>query len=46
MNPSPAPSPEEDRPPILGTWRRFYWVVLLLHALFIVLFYLLTQWYS
>jgi len=41
-----TPSPEEDNPPILGTWRRFYWVVLILHALFILLFHLLTQWYS
>lgn len=37
---------DEDRPPILGTWRRFYWVVMILHALLILLFYLITQRYS
>lgn len=42
----PQKHDKEDLPPILGTWSRFYWVVMLLHALFITLFYLLTQWYS
>ncbi|MCO6484769.1 MAG: hypothetical protein J5I41_03220 [Saprospiraceae bacterium] len=36
----------DDFPPILGTWNRFYLVVLLLHALLIALFHLITQAYS
>ncbi|MBP6184827.1 MAG: hypothetical protein KA479_07775 [Saprospiraceae bacterium] len=37
---------DTDRPPLFGTWKRFYWVVILSHALLILLFYLLTKWYS
>jgi hypothetical protein len=36
----------EDTPPIMGTWRRFYWLVMILHAIFILLFYLITKRYS
>ncbi len=36
----------EGAPPILGSWGRFYRVVLLLHASLILLFYLITKAYS
>ncbi len=36
----PAPAPEEEPPPILGTWPRLYGAVLGILALLIVLFYL------
>ena len=34
---------EEEKPPILSSWRRLYTVVLLNLALLIVLFYLFTK---
>ncbi|MEL6988218.1 MAG: hypothetical protein AAGK97_10340 [Bacteroidota bacterium] len=36
----------DQRPPIGGTWNRLYALVLILHFLFIGLFYLLTVMYS
>ncbi len=37
---------DTERPPILGTWNRFYLVVMITHALLILFFYLITKWYS
>ena len=36
----------EDRPPIMGSWKRLYWLVILLHTVIIFLFYLFTTYYS
>lgn len=38
--------PEDDPPPILGSWSRLYMFVLILHALIILLFYIFTRAYS
>ncbi len=35
-----------DRPPILGKWRNIYLVVIGNLALLILLFYLITVWFS
>ena len=35
-----------DRPPILGSWRNIYLVVLGNLAFLILLFYLITVWFS
>jgi hypothetical protein len=41
------PEKEEDAPPpILKTWTRLYWFVLLLHAVFLSLFYWFTKSYA
>lgn len=42
----PSPTPEQDSPPILGTWTKMYLFVLVLHALIIFLFYLFTHAYA
>ncbi|MFT5167526.1 MAG: hypothetical protein ACI8P3_002764 [Saprospiraceae bacterium] len=36
----------DDPPPILGTWKRLYIAVLVIHALIILGFYIFTQIYS
>lgn len=36
----------EDKPPIMKTWNQLYLLVLVLHAVFIALFYLLTKTFS
>ncbi|MEM1219387.1 MAG: hypothetical protein AAGH79_10760 [Bacteroidota bacterium] len=36
----------EEYPPILKTWPRLYWTVLIIHALIITAFYLFTQYFS
>jgi hypothetical protein len=43
-----VPDSEElnERPPIMGNWNRLYLLVLVIHALFIFLFYLFTHYYS
>ncbi len=38
--------PNDDKPPILGSWNRLYAFVLILHALIILLFYIFTRLYS
>jgi len=44
---SPPPRPElDDAPPILGSWRNIYIVVLGTLAVLVVLFALLTRAYS
>ncbi|MFP2932102.1 hypothetical protein ACLESO_44450 [Pyxidicoccus sp. 3LG] len=43
----PSPRPElDDAPPLLGTWRNIYLVVLGTFALFVALFWVLTEAYS
>jgi hypothetical protein len=37
---------EDEKPPILGTWNRLYTVVLILHFILIILFYLFTIKYQ
>lgn len=36
----------DDRPPILGSWSNLYILVLVVHAIIIVLLYLITRAYS
>ncbi|WP_205525875.1 hypothetical protein [Pyxidicoccus trucidator] len=44
---SPAPRPEmDDAPPLLGSWRNIYLVVLGTFVLFVALFWALTKAYS
>ncbi len=44
---SPAPRPEmDDVPPLLGSWRNIYLVVLGTFVLFVALFWALTEAYS
>ncbi len=38
--------PDKDQPPILGTWKRLYIFVLIIHALIIALFYIFTKWFK
>ncbi|MCB9314225.1 MAG: hypothetical protein H6568_15815 [Lewinellaceae bacterium] len=38
-----GPLPEDDQPPIMGSWNRLYILVLVIHVIFITLFYLITQ---
>jgi len=40
------PRKGEELPPIFKTWNQLYAFVLILHAIIIFLFYLLTQAYS
>jgi|GEM_PF-1115925 len=44
--PTHIPDSEEDNPPILGSWLRVYFVILLFHALLLLLFTLFTQSFS
>ncbi len=45
--PPPEPRPElEDAPPLLGSWRNIYLVVLGTLAALVVLFWLMTEAYS
>lgn len=38
--------PPHEPPPILGTWKRLYTVVLLVHLLFLIGFYFFTRYYA
>lgn len=38
--------PHEDGPPIFRNWNQLYAFVLILHAILLTLFYLLTKAYS
>ncbi len=40
------PDYDDDSPPVLGNWNRVYVLVLMIHALFIILFYLFTRYFS
>ena len=49
MQSAPPPDTEEiefDDPPILGTWKNMYLVVLVLHTLLIICFYLISRAYT
>lgn len=37
---------EDDRPPVLGSWRTLYAIVLILHLALIVAFYAFSQSYT
>jgi len=37
---------QDEQPPILGTWRNFYWLVVFLHFIIIALFSWLTFAYA
>ncbi len=41
-----AGAPEDEPPPILGSWRNLYAIVLGWLALLIVVFYLFTRYFS
>lgn len=45
MGEVPQP-PDDDHPPVLGTWRAVYGVVLAELALLVALFYALARWAS
>ena len=38
--------PEDDTPPVLGSWRNVYAVVLVLHLLLILAFYFFSRAYT
>ncbi|MBI1193495.1 MAG: hypothetical protein GC205_10015 [Bacteroidetes bacterium] len=44
--PGHAELPELEPPPVLGTWRRMYTVVLVLHVLLIIGFWLFGRYWS
>jgi hypothetical protein len=46
MTDTPNQEELDDRPPILGSWKNLYILVLVVHAIIIVLFYLITRAYS
>ena len=41
--PAGDPGTENDRPPVFGSWRRLYFVVLTILAVLIAVFYLVTK---
>lgn len=41
-----GPSAEGEEPPILGSWPRLYALVLVLHALLILVYYAISQYYA
>jgi len=38
--------PDDETPPVLGSWRNIYAVVLVLHILLIILFYFFSLAYA
>lgn len=40
------PLPEDEQPPILGSWRTLYLLVIILHFVLIGLFYWFTRTYA
>ncbi len=38
--------PENDEPPVLGSWKNFYTVVLVLHLMLLIAFYLFSRAYT
>ena len=46
MTPENFENPADDAPPVLGSWRNLYALVLILHVILIVLFYLFSQAYA
>jgi len=37
---------ETDQAPILGSWKKLYWLVLIIHACLITAFFFLTKYYE
>lgn len=46
MTERPPPAGDEEPPPLLGSWRRAYLLVLAELGILVVLFYALTRWAS
>jgi hypothetical protein len=46
MTPQNQVDPNDESPPILGSWSRIYGIVLMLHIILIVLFYFFSQAYA
>lgn len=46
MSPNNQITPNDETPPILGSWRRIYGFVLALHVVLIILFYIFSQVYA
>ena len=48
-SPPPVPAddnPDSEAPPVLGSWRNIYLVVLVLHLLLLLGFYLISRAYT
>ncbi|WP_420459780.1 hypothetical protein [Neolewinella sp.] len=45
-SPTADDEPDQDEPPILGSWRNMYLVVLLLHLCLLIAFYLFSRAYT
>lgn len=37
---------EEEKPPILGSWKKMYLAILVIHAIVLFIFWLFTQHYA
>ncbi|MEO0734459.1 MAG: hypothetical protein AAFZ52_16600 [Bacteroidota bacterium] len=46
MTQPPLRDPEDDIPPILGSWTNIYTFVLVLHVLLLISFYLFSKAYA
>lgn len=46
MSDPEVPHPDDETPPILGSWKNIYTVVLVLHVVLIILFYLFSNAYA
>ena len=46
MSPQNQDDPNDETPPILGSWRNIYAIVLVVHVLLIVFFYLFSIAYA
>jgi len=46
MSDTQEPDPNDETPPILGSWKKIYAVVLVLHVVLIILFYLFSNAYA
>lgn len=41
-----APDADDERPPVLDSWKQIYYIVLLFHAILVGLFYWFSQTFS
>jgi len=46
MSETQETNPNDETPPILGSWKNIYTVVLVLHVVLIILFYLFSNAYA
>ena len=46
MSPIQESPADDDKPPVLGSWRNIYAFVLALHVVLILLFYVFSQAYT